>query len=55
MSDRSNNSKPRTYRLSPELCEKLDAYSEKTGIKKTFIVEQAVEQYLDEKMQDDKS
>lgn len=38
----------RTFRIPPELLERFDAYVKKTGISKTFIIEKALEQYLDE-------
>lgn len=38
----------RTFRIPPELLERFDAYVEETGISKTFIIEQALEKYLDE-------
>lgn len=38
----------RTFRISPELLERFDAYVKKTGISKTFIIEKALEKYLDE-------
>lgn len=38
----------RTFRIPPELLERFDAYVKKTGISKTFVVEKALEKYLDE-------
>lgn len=38
----------RTFRIPPELLERFDAYVKKTGISKTFIIERALEKYLDE-------
>lgn len=38
----------RTFRIPPELLERFDAYVKKTGISKTFIIEKALEKYLDE-------
>lgn len=49
---RDNSSKKtdwpaRTFRISPELLDRFDAYVRKTGISKTFVVEKALAQYLD--------
>lgn len=38
----------RTFRIPPELLERFDAYVKRTGISKTFIIEKALEKYLDE-------
>lgn len=38
----------RTFRIPPELLERFDVYVKKTGISKTFIIEKALEKYLDE-------
>lgn len=38
----------RTFRIPPELLARLDAYVKRTGISKTFIVEKALEKYLNE-------
>lgn len=38
--------RPVTFRLPPDLLEKLDEYSRTTGIVKTFVVEQALRKYL---------
>lgn len=38
----------RTFRIPPELLERFDAYVERTGISKTFVIERALEKYLDE-------
>lgn len=36
----------RTFYLKKDVSEAMDKYSEKTGIPKTAIVEQAVEEYM---------
>ena len=36
----------RTFYLKKDVSEAMDKYSEKTGIPKTTIVEQAVEEYI---------
>lgn len=38
----------RTFRISPELLERLYAYCDKTGISMTFIMNKALEKYLNE-------
>lgn len=38
----------RTFRIPPELLERLDLYCDQTGISKTFIINKALEKYLDE-------
>lgn len=38
----------RTFRIPPALLERFDAYVKKTGISKTFVIEKALEKYLDE-------
>ena len=38
----------RTFRIPPELMDRLDAYAKQTGISKTFVVRKSLEQYLDE-------
>lgn len=38
----------RTFRIPPELLERMDAYCKRTGISKTFIVKAAITKYLDE-------
>lgn len=38
----------RTFRIPPELLERLDAYCKKTGISKTFVIEKALEKYLED-------
>lgn len=43
----------RTFSLPAELLDKLDKYSEETGISKTFVVKKALEKYLDEKTSGD--
>ncbi len=37
----------RTFKLPNELLERMDAFSEETGISRTFIVRCAIKQYLD--------
>lgn len=44
----------RTFRIPPELLERFDAYVKKTGISKTFVIEKALEKYLDENEAQDK-
>lgn len=39
-----------TFKLNPELVERLNRYSATTGVSKTFAVERALEAYLAEKM-----
>ena len=36
----------RTFRLPPELLDRLEAYAKRTGISKTFIINKALEDYL---------
>lgn len=38
----------RTFRIPPGLLERFDSYVKRTGVSKTFVVEKALEQYLDE-------
>lgn len=38
----------RTFRIPPELLARFDAYVRRTGISKTFVIEKALEAYLDE-------
>ena len=40
--------KPCTFRLPPDMVERLDEYSVRTGISKTFVVVQSVLAYLSE-------
>lgn len=40
-----------TFKLNSELVERLNHYSETTGVSKTFAVERAIEKYLDKKEQ----
>lgn len=35
-----------TFRLPPDVLEKLDVYSKRTGVVKGFVVEQALREYL---------
>jgi len=35
--------------MDRELAERLEAYSDETGIPKTFVIEKAVKAYLDQK------
>lgn len=47
----NNNKKDwpaRTFRVPPELLDRLEAYTKRTGISKTFIVRKALEKYLAE-------
>ena len=49
----SNNSSKkdwpaRTFRIPPELLDRFEAYVKQTGITKTFIIQKALEQYLNE-------
>lgn len=37
-----------TFKMRTDLVKRLDEYREKTGVPKTFAVEKALEQYLDE-------
>ena len=46
--------KAQSFKLRPDIVEKLDRYSETTGVTKTFAVERAIEAYLAEKMPEDK-
>ena len=39
-----------TFKIRPDLVERLDRYSATTGVTKTFAVERAIEAYLAEKM-----
>lgn len=36
-----------TFRLPPDLLERLDSYSDRTGVVKTFVVEKSLREYLD--------
>ena len=38
----------RTFRISPDLLKRLNVYFSGNGISKTFVVEKALEKYLDE-------
>ena len=38
----------RTFRLSPELLERLDAYCVRTGVSKQFVAEKAIAMYLED-------
>ena len=46
--------KAQSFKLRPDIVEKLDRYSEMTGVMKTFAVERAIEAYLAEKMPEEK-
>ena len=36
----------RTFRLPPELLDRLEVYTKQTGISKTFVFRKALEEYL---------
>ena len=38
----------RTFRIPPELLDRLNRYCSETGISKTFVIEKALTRYLDE-------
>ena len=38
---------PTAIKLRADIAERLDQYKERTGVNKTFVIEKAVEQYLD--------
>lgn len=38
----------RTFRIPPDLLDRLETYTKQTGISKTFVVRKSLEQYLDE-------
>lgn len=40
--------------MERELAERLEAYSDETGIPKTFVIEKAVKGYLDQKAEKQK-
>lgn len=37
----------RTFRIPPELLERVNKYCSGNGISKTFVIEKALEEYLD--------
>lgn len=43
---KEKESEARSFRMRKDICERLDAYSEKSMIPKTKIVEKATEEYL---------
>lgn len=45
---------PQTFKLDAALVERLNRYSETTGVTKTFAVEKAIEAYLDDKMPEER-
>lgn len=36
-----------SFKLDLEICDRLDAYSEESGVPKTKVVERALDRYLD--------
>lgn len=38
---------PTAIKLRADIAERLDQYKERTGVNKTFVIEKAVERYLD--------
>lgn len=48
--DKKTDWPARTFRIPPELLERLDVYckKKKTGISKTFVIEKALEKYLED-------
>lgn len=45
--DKSKKNWPsRTFRILPELLDRFNAYTKRTGISKTFIINKALEEYL---------
>lgn len=38
---------PTAIKLRADIAERLDAYKARTGVNKTFVIEKAVEEYLD--------
>lgn len=49
--DKKTDWPARTFRILPELpelLERLDAYCKRTGISKTFVIEKALEKYLED-------
>lgn len=47
--------KPVSFKLKSEICSRLDAYSETSGIPKTIIVERALDKYLAEVYRNEKN
>ena len=47
MARAKKDSEARTFRLSPEILERLDNYSEETSIPKTAVVEKSLKMYRD--------
>lgn len=39
---------PTAFKLRADLAKRLDDYKERTGVNKTFVMEKALEKYLDE-------
>lgn len=44
-----------SFKLKTDICSRLDAYSDTSGIPKTIIVERALDRYLSEKISDAKT
>lgn len=45
--------RPVSFKLDLEICDRLNAYSEESGVPKTKIVERALDKYLAEKSKED--
>lgn len=43
----SKSSRMQTFKLDADIVSRLDRYSAETGVSKTFVVEKALEGYLD--------
>lgn len=53
MARQNKEGEARTFRIKQELCDKLDAHSEKTSLSKTAIVEKALAEYFEKHKNDD--
>ena len=47
MAGRKKEYVPTAIKLRADISERLDRYKERTGVNKTFVIEKAVEEYLD--------
>lgn len=47
MAGRKKEYVPTAIKLRADISERLDKYKERTGVNKTFVIEKAVEEYLD--------
>lgn len=47
MAGKTKDYVPTGLKLRADLAARLDAYKDKTGVPKTFVIEKALEEYLD--------